>query len=431
MKHSSIALCLLAFASLASAFPEAHVEVADDGWMTTASPNAPEILLIEAAKKKVNAMLQTGKDESACKDLAQSTADEVTDNVAVQQKTLDDMPKGDECDTKGQNLVDDANKDLATKVFAQKAKKDALDAASTQKVNFGDFDFNELTENKCGSFFDKQVWKDAKAAVAKATTELQQADQAVTDAQQAVRAAEAQAETLADECRCKVKNLLEKTVEDMNSGAKAANTKAWNEAGHMLCVLDGDSGDKCSLSALPVVKPVSISDAVANSCPPPTPAPTTAAPTRHPTRQPTPAPTQGDMMIKSNWNGALVQAYRYSGGGQRLTWAVMAQVCGQHGKRIPGSQAWHGPQYCAYSQSNNWLVTAQCNWQTQGFTHYKGKAIPGGRNGYMCAHRSCDHTVTINQVGQSSATYSVNIYDGDHIFCEPMRCRTSTDCDSS
>ena len=105
-------------------------------------------------------MLQSSKDKRAYNDLTKATNDEVTNNVAVQQKTLDDMPKGEECDTKGQNLINDTNTDLATKVSAQKAKKDTLDAVSTlhtQKVNFGDFDFNELTENPCGSFFDQKA----------------------------------------------------------------------------------------------------------------------------------------------------------------------------------------------------------------------------------------------------------------------------------
>jgi len=421
MKHSSIALCLLAFAALAHAFPEAHLEVADDGWMTTASPNAPEMALVEAAKKKVSAMLQTGKDESACKDLAKATNDEVTDNVAVQQKTLDDMPTGKECDTKGQNLVDDANADLAAKLSAQKAKKDALDAASTQKVNFGDFQFDELTENQCGSFFNQKVWTDAKAAVATATTELQQAVQAVTDAEQAVKAAQAQAEKLADECRCKVKNLLEKALEDMNFGAKAANTKAWTEAAHMLCILDGNTG-KCSVPALPVVKPVSISDAVANSCPPPTPSPTAPPPTPYPTTSaPTPPPTNSYMLIKSAFNGALVQAYQYPlyWGATALTWPEMSKLCTVNYVKPPGSSTWYGNQYCAYSSADNYVVTNQCNWQGQVFHYHSGPKLPAGRKGYMCAHSNCDHTVTIDSNGNSSPSYSVTVYPGDYIFCQP------------
>ena len=71
---------------------------------------------------------------------------------------------------------------------------------------------------------------------------------------------------MVQECSCKAKTLLDKTVKEMNDNAKAANTKAWKEAAHMLCVLDGNPEDSCKVPALPQVKPVELSSEVANSC---------------------------------------------------------------------------------------------------------------------------------------------------------------------
>ena len=68
------------------------------------------------------------------------------------------------------------------------------------------------------------------------------------------------------QCRCKAKQLLDKTLNEMNASAQAANTKAWKMAAHMMCVLDGKSEGSCSVPALPVVKPVKLSDQVLKGC---------------------------------------------------------------------------------------------------------------------------------------------------------------------
>ena len=102
--------------------------------------------------------------------------------------------------------------------------------------------------------------------MATATTELNTANGAVAAAEKALTDAQDEAAKLVSKCRCSASKLLEKTVTEMNANAKVANTKAWKEAAHMLCVLDGIPEDSCSVPTMPTVKAVEISDKVQEAC---------------------------------------------------------------------------------------------------------------------------------------------------------------------
>ena len=126
--------------------------------------------------------------------------------------------------------------------------------------------FNYWCQGQCASFFNQKVWQDAKAAVATATTDLNTANSAVTAAEKALTDAQDEAAKLVSKCRCSASKLLEKTLTEMNANAKVANTKAWKEAAHMLCVLDGNPEDLCSVPTMPTVKAVEVSDKVQKAC---------------------------------------------------------------------------------------------------------------------------------------------------------------------
>jgi hypothetical protein len=218
------------------------------------------------AKATITSLLQSGKDDSACADLATATADEVTNSVEAQQKTLAGMDNGDQCNGEGQNLIDAAN---SAKTAADKAKSDAaaaLTAAENEKFNFGDFSINELTEGQCGSFFNSGVYKEHKAARDAAQQTLNTKSAEATAAAKAVEESKTAAEDLVNKCKCETKESLDKALEAMNANAKDANQKAWNKAYHMKCVLAGTSPSDCSVPALPVVTAVPYGDGVEGAC---------------------------------------------------------------------------------------------------------------------------------------------------------------------
>merc|ERR1711970_140099 len=218
-------LLCVALCAFATALPSADVDAATV--VPESAPEAPDTNLMEAsyndAKNTVTALLQEGKDDSACRDMAKATADEVTASVDNQQKQLAAMDNGDSCNDEGQGLIDTANKNQEE---ADKAKTDAnkaLNEAKSEKFNFGDFDYNSLTEGQCGTFFNSQTWKDAEGNAAA----------------KAVQTAKDEAKSMVKECKCKAKRALDDALESLNKNAKEANTKAWNKAYHMQCVLDG------------------------------------------------------------------------------------------------------------------------------------------------------------------------------------------------
>ena len=100
------------------------------------------------------------------------------------------------------------------------------------------------------------MWQDAKKAVATAATDLQTAIGAVTAAEKALTNAKKEANTMVQQCRCEAGQKLHDAFKEMNASAKAANRKAWKEAAHILCVLDGKPEDSCSVPPLPTVKAV-------------------------------------------------------------------------------------------------------------------------------------------------------------------------------
>lgn len=220
------------------------------------------------AEATIASLLQSGKDDSACADLATATKDEVTNSVEAQQKTLASMDNGDQCDGEGQNLIDAAN---SAKTAADQAKTDAataLAAAENEKFNFGDFSINELTEGQCGSFFSSGVYTAAKAKRDAAQQVVNTKTAEATAADKEVEDAKAAADDLVKKCKCTTKESVDKALEEMNANAKDANQKAWNKAYHMKCVLAGTSPNDCSVPALPVVTAVPYGDGVEGACAP-------------------------------------------------------------------------------------------------------------------------------------------------------------------
>jgi len=262
-----IFLCV-ALCAFVAALPSAEVD--PTAVVPESITEAPDIALMEAsfsdAKATVAAMIQEHGDDSACKDLAQATQDEVTNAVADQQKALAAMDNGDQCNDEGQGLISDAK---ANKVTADKAEADAqaaLTAETNKKFNFGDFSYGELTKNECGNFFNSAVYTEAESKVVAAKAVLSQKVAEASAAATAVETATQEAAKLVMECKCKTKKTLDKTLAEMNSSAKDHNTQAWNKAHHMECVLAGKTTNNCQVPALPVVVAVPYGEGVKNAC---------------------------------------------------------------------------------------------------------------------------------------------------------------------
>merc|ERR1719473_862613 len=102
---------LLAFVGVATALPSTADDIVPEGF--DASGMAPptdflEVSAFDEAKATVQSMIQAGKDQGACADLAAATVKEVEDSVDAAQKILDSLHTGSDCPNKGQGAVDAA-----------------------------------------------------------------------------------------------------------------------------------------------------------------------------------------------------------------------------------------------------------------------------------------------------------------------------------
>merc|ERR1711970_1272119 len=178
---------------------------------------------LSEAQQKVNEMTAAGKSDKDCRKLVTETRKDIETNVNTCQKTMDALPNGKECPSRGQKGV---------KTVTEATK------ASSASVKFGSRTFSSLTEGKCESFYTSSSYTTAeatyKAAVTARTTAKGAAEQADKELKGAIEAA-AKAKK---ECECQVKKDHEEKFTKL-SAADAANKKAWEFACKVECVLDG------------------------------------------------------------------------------------------------------------------------------------------------------------------------------------------------
>merc|ERR1712196_417508 len=153
-----LCLCLALFA--ASAIAES-VEPADMEFLEAS---------FEDAKQTVTGLMQAGKKDAACKELADASKKEVTASVAAQQKAVKAMPNGSQCKDEGKELVTAAEADVKKAKSAVTDAQNKVNAAKAVKINFGDMVVSSLDGKKCSNFYNSLVYTNAKKKIKDAET---------------------------------------------------------------------------------------------------------------------------------------------------------------------------------------------------------------------------------------------------------------------
>merc|ERR1711988_92236 len=131
--------------------------------------------------------------------------------------------------------------------------------AAEATTNFGDFKLSQLSEGSCSIFFNSKVYTDAKAKRTAAKTALDKAKGAKALAEQDLVKAKVAQQEKAEACACEVKDMHAAKLVEMNKDVEAANIKAWTEAYHLKCVLDGTKASDCKVPPVPKVKAAKLS----------------------------------------------------------------------------------------------------------------------------------------------------------------------------
>jgi len=272
---------LLAFVGVATALPSTADDIVPEGF--DASGMAPptdflEVSAFDEAKATVESMIQAGKGQGACADLAAATVKEVEDSVDSAQKILNSLDTGSDCPNKGQSAVDAAQSDLDQANKDKEAAEAAAASAADAEVNFGSMPLSSLTEGQCAVFFNSAAYTSAVATKESTANAGTQAAAAVTAAEAGVQAAKEAQQDAIKECQCAAKQAAAAAWEAANAN-NDANEKAYTKGKHMACVLAGTPVDSCEVGAIPKVTEVTLAAGVESAtCEGPAPAPAPPAP---------------------------------------------------------------------------------------------------------------------------------------------------------
>ena len=236
------------------------------------------------ASQEVSSLLQQGKDESACADLAKTLIDEVTNAVNETNKILAALDDGSDCPNEGSEAVNtlQQNKDDADKAAQEAAL--AVEQANSATVDWS-FSLSSVTEGQCAQFWTDENYKAARTTATDAATAKITADDKAAAMVEPLAAAKEQAAMEIKACQCAARAAYN-TAFTAASEKAADDDAAFTKGKHMQCVLAGTAAADCSVGVVPKLQAVTLAEGVpAEVCTTPSP---TAAPTASPT---TSAPT--------------------------------------------------------------------------------------------------------------------------------------------
>jgi hypothetical protein len=207
----------------------------------------------EYARKHIQTLMETGKNDKECRDLATASKKAIEDDVKADQKILDALPDGSDCKKEGQPLVSSSMNSLTQAKSDKDGAKKKLDKAKATNVDFGSIPYNQLTPGQCGTFFNHASYKNAKSALDKAQKAYDKADGAHKAAQTAYDQAVAAASSAKLECLCRAKKAFDHGWKEVKKTTPNAGV-GWKTAHDIICVLDGTPVSKCKVPAQPTVK---------------------------------------------------------------------------------------------------------------------------------------------------------------------------------
>jgi len=207
----------------------------------------------EHARKHIQTLMQTGKTDKECRDLATASKKAIEDDVKADQKILDSVPDGSDCKKEGHGLVSSSQNSLTQANSDKDAAKKKHDKAKALNVDFGSIPYNQLIPGQCGTFFNHASYKNAKSLLKTAESAYLKADGAQKAAQAAHDQAVAAASSAKLECLCRAKKAYDHGWKEVKKTAPKAGVD-WKKAHDIICVLDGTPVSKCKVPAQPTVK---------------------------------------------------------------------------------------------------------------------------------------------------------------------------------
>jgi hypothetical protein len=264
----ALAIAAVAFASASHVDTVVPEEVDTNLAQTESSQgNLQDMLVQEAeyseAKNRVKALQAQGKDDKACRDVAEADKKAVSESVQSMQKILNGLDKGSGCKGEGQSLEGTA-RTIKDEAFQDLGGKQSAESKLASKKVVFEPTFKSMSGSCAVAKTDpkyvaaKKEFDQAKSAVASAQGSY---NMAKTAHEEAVEAAEKAKK--ACECKAQEEHAAQwKTANQDN----ASNQEAWTKATNMLCVLDREKLSDCKHSNAPKVTKPSLDIATQTGC---------------------------------------------------------------------------------------------------------------------------------------------------------------------
>merc|ERR1712205_264604 len=208
---------------------------------------APETELEEAyspeeahadAQQSIDALLQEGKKDSACRNLATGTKKEITDGQRNTQRLVNRMDVGKNCHTAG--------------LAAYNAANNACNRAKGARVQVGAKSLSQFKVG-CAAFLNDGKYIAAKRHMTNTCNNAIRKKAAYDNSRKATASALKAHQKAKVACACRAQKNYKAAVKATSNFNSAANAKAWTKAHHMMCVLDGKPANKCTVPRVPRV----------------------------------------------------------------------------------------------------------------------------------------------------------------------------------
>lgn len=232
----------------------------------------------EVASQEIASLLQKGKDDTACADLAKALIEEVSSKVDLNDKMLAALDDGSDCPNEGQDAVKAAQKNKDDDDTAASDATAAAEKATEVDVDFGVINMNQLSEGQCEPFWADAAYQVAIKAESDAEDARVAANAKAQGAAEALTAAEEAAAKAVKTCQCKVRGeygkrcpnafhhcLISDTADTAWTAANkdtAADQAAYTKGKNMQCVLAGKPAADCKAGEAPKPTPVTLAAGV-------------------------------------------------------------------------------------------------------------------------------------------------------------------------
>merc|ERR1711990_1362486 len=222
---------------------------------------APETELEEAyspeeahadAQQSIDALLQEGKKDSACRNLATGTKKEITDGQRNTQRLVNRMDVGKNCHTAGLAAYNAAKSRETNARNQYHSANNACNRAKGARVQVGAKSLSQF-KTGCAAFLNDSKYIAARRHMTNTCNNAIRKKAAYDNSRKATASALKAHQKAKVACACRAQKNYKAAVKATSNFNSAANAKAWTKAHHMMCILDGKPANKCAVPRVPRV----------------------------------------------------------------------------------------------------------------------------------------------------------------------------------